>query len=169
MAPVGLSARNHRHLPRCHAVELRSSRHSASSRSRREFAIVDLVSKGGPRWACPRRTAARQGTGHPQFSCSLRSATCSASSSAATNVAAPFKGRWGQPAGIPRVGSQIGSRPGSCPPWRVGRSRPPWPYAERRVTAVLTATSGTMPHLGTTRRTLHGHVARTDPGVACIC
>jgi len=81
--------------------------------------------------------------------------TCSASS-AETNVAALFKGHCGQPAGIPRVGSRIGSRPGSRPPWRVGRSRPPWSYAERRVTAVLTATSSTMPHLGTTRRTLHG-------------
>jgi hypothetical protein len=38
-----------------------------------------------------------------------------------------------------------------------------------RVTAVLTATSSTMPHLDTTQRRLHGHVGRSDPGLACIC
>ncbi len=38
-----------------------------------------------------------------------------------------------------------------------------------RVTAVLTATSSTVPHLDTTRRTSHVHVMRSGQGSACIC
>jgi hypothetical protein len=38
-----------------------------------------------------------------------------------------------------------------------------------RLTAVLTATSSTVPHSNTTRRTPHAHVARSDQGPACIC
>jgi hypothetical protein len=41
--------------------------------------------------------------------------------------------------------------------------------ASHRVTAVLTATSSTVPHSDTTRRTPDAHVERSDQGPACIC
>jgi hypothetical protein len=43
------------------------------------------------------------------------------------------------------------------------------PLASHQVTAVLTATSSTVMHSHTTRRTSHAYVARFDFGLACIC
>ena len=63
----------------------------------------------------------------------------------------PVRGRtWG--AGVPgRLGSSC--RAPGC----------------HRVTAVLTATSSTVLHSDTIRRTAHAQVARCDQGSACIC
>jgi hypothetical protein len=41
--------------------------------------------------------------------------------------------------------------------------------AHTHLTAVVTATSSTVPHSNTTQRTPHGHVAWFDQGPACIC
>jgi hypothetical protein len=58
---------------------------------------------------------------------------------------------------------------------RSGESKDSSPDQLRRapschcVTAVVTATSSTVLLSDTIRRTPHGHVARCDPGSACIC
>jgi hypothetical protein len=53
--------------------------------------------------------------------------------------------------------------PSGLPPWSS------WAAGLARVTAVLTATSSTVPHSNTTRRTPHPHVVRSDQRPACIC
>lgn len=104
-------------------------------------------------------------SGHPQFSCSFEIRKPAPPAAAQRRTSPPYsKDAVGsQPVFLVLVASYVAGR--IVVHLGVGRSRPPWSYAERRMTAVLPAPSSTMPHLGTTRRTSRGLILELPTSV----